>query len=152
MIIDCHGHYTTAPNELEAFRNKQIAGLKDPAQNPSPESLKISDDQIRESLEKAQLKFQRERGTDITIFSPRASAMAHHIGTEQTSIVWSRICNDLIHRCCSLYPENFIGVCQLPQSPGVSPANSIAELERCGIAHGFGARADAVIAKAEGTH
>jgi len=26
----------------------------------------------------------------------------------------------------------------------------IAELERCGIAHGFGARADAVIAKAEG--
>ena len=41
--------------------------------------LKISDDQIRESLQ-PQLKFQRERGTDVTIFSPRASAMAHHIG------------------------------------------------------------------------
>ena len=45
----------------------------------------ITDDQIRESLEGAQLKLQRERGTDVTIFSPRASAMAHHIGTATTS-------------------------------------------------------------------
>ena len=90
MIIDCHGHYTTAPGELQKFRDAQIAGLKDPAQTPSRESLKISDDQIRESLEKAQLKLQRERGTDLTIFSPRASAMAHHIGNETTSLEWTR--------------------------------------------------------------
>ena len=31
----------------------------------------------------------------------------------------------------TLYPKNFIGVCQLPQSPGVPPKNSVAELERC---------------------
>jgi len=31
MIIDCHGHYTTAPKALEAWRNQQIAGIKDPA-------------------------------------------------------------------------------------------------------------------------
>ena len=31
MIIDCHGHYTTAPKALEAWRNRQIAGIKDPA-------------------------------------------------------------------------------------------------------------------------
>jgi 4-oxalmesaconate hydratase len=30
MIIDCHGHYTTAPKALENWRNQQIAGLKDP--------------------------------------------------------------------------------------------------------------------------
>jgi 4-oxalmesaconate hydratase len=131
MIIDCHGHYTTAPPELQKYRDSQIAGLKDPAGRPAAANLKISDDQIRESLEGAQLKFQRERGTDITIFSPRASAMAHHIGDETTSLNWSRACNDLIHRVCSLYPENFVGVCQLPQSPGVAPGNSAAELERC---------------------
>ena len=39
---------------------------------PSRASLKITDDEIRESLEGAQLKLQRERGTDLTIFSPRA--------------------------------------------------------------------------------
>ncbi|MEA2718702.1 MAG: 4-oxalmesaconate hydratase [Candidatus Eremiobacteraeota bacterium] len=131
MIIDCHGHYTTTPPELGAFRDAQVAGLKDPALTPSLDSLHISDDAIRESLENAQLKLQRERGSDLTIFSPRASWMAHHIGTEETSKQWSRACNDLIARVCSLYPQNFVGVCQLPQSPGAPPANSIPELERC---------------------
>src|SRR5207249_9252643 len=53
-------------------------------------AIAISDDEIRESLENAQLKLQRERGTDVTIFSPRASAMAHHIGDETTSLHWSQ--------------------------------------------------------------
>ena len=137
MIIDCHGHYTTAPKQLEAWRKAQIEALQNPASSPSKASLRISDDEIRESLEKNQLKLQRARGTDVTIFSPRASAMAHHIGDANTSLVWSQICNDLIHRCCRLYPENFIGVCQLPQSPGASLDNSIAELERCVNELGF---------------
>jgi 4-oxalmesaconate hydratase len=137
MIIDCHGHYTTAPKALQAYRDAQIAALKDPAQPPYDGKIDISDDQIRESLEGAQLKLQRERGTDVTIFSPRASAMAHHIGDVRTSLNWSRRCNDLIHRVCTLYPSNFVGVCQLPQSPGVLPSNSIEELERCVIELGF---------------
>ena len=28
MIIDCHGHYTTAPKQLQAYRDAQIAALK----------------------------------------------------------------------------------------------------------------------------
>jgi 4-oxalmesaconate hydratase len=131
MIIDCHGHYTTAPKELEAFRQQQIAALSNPPHARPRGTLSISDDQIRESLEKAQLKLQRERGTDVTIFSPRAAGMAHHIGDATTSLHWAQVCNDLIHRACNLYPDNFVGVCQLPQSPGVAPANCIEELERC---------------------
>ncbi|MBZ5674249.1 MAG: amidohydrolase [Acidobacteriia bacterium] len=137
MIIDCHGHYTTAPKALQDYRDAQTAALKDPTQPPYDGKINISDDQIRESLEGAQLKLQRERGTDVTIFSPRASAMAHHIGTATTSSDWSRHCNDLIHRVCTLYPSNFVGVCQLPQSPGVPPQNVIAELERCVNEFGF---------------
>jgi 4-oxalmesaconate hydratase len=137
MIIDCHGHYTTAPADLTAFREAQVAALKDPAQTPSRASLRIGDDQIRESLEKAQLKLQRERGSDVTIFSPRASTMAHHIGTEATSLEWSQINNDLIARVVGLYPKNFVGVCMLPQSPGVPPAHSARELERCVNELGF---------------
>jgi 4-oxalmesaconate hydratase len=136
MIIDCHGHYTTAPKELPTYRDQQIAALKDGSQFSS-EAPKISDDQIRASLENAQLKFQRERGTDVTIFSPRAMGMGHHIGNATTSLQWSQVCNDLIHRVCSLYPENFVGVCQLPQSPGVPPANCIGELTRCVEELGF---------------
>jgi 4-oxalmesaconate hydratase len=36
-----------------------------------------------------------------------------------------------------MFPKNFIGVCQLPQSPGVDPRNCIAELERCVNELGF---------------
>jgi len=39
LIIDVHGHYTTAPKELEDWRNQQIASLKDPALKPDPKSL-----------------------------------------------------------------------------------------------------------------
>ena len=131
MIIDCHGHYTTAPKALEEYRNQQIAGLQDPKHVPAKGTLKITDDQLRESVEGAQLKLQRERGTDLTIFSPRAMGMGHHIGNETTSKHWSEHCNELIHRVSTLYPKNFVGVCQLPQSPGVPPKNSIPELERC---------------------
>jgi len=137
MIIDCHGHYTTAPKQLEAWRKRQIASLDDPKAAFPKGSLGISDDEIRESLENAQLKIQRERGTDLTIFSPRAMAMSHHIGNAETSRIWSEHCNEMIHRVCSLYPRNFAGVCQLPQSPGVAPAQSIPELERCVREFGF---------------
>ena len=137
MIIDCHGHYTTAPKSLEAFRQRQIDGLKDARLAPAKDSLVIGDDEIRDSIEGAQLRIQRERGTDLTIFSPRAGGMGHHIGNAVTSALWSGICNELIHRVCTLFPKNFVGVCQLPQSPGVPPANCIAELERCIKEYGF---------------
>jgi 4-oxalmesaconate hydratase len=137
MIIDCHGHYTTAPKELQNYRDAQIAGLKDPSHVPSKGSVNITDDQIRESLENAQLKLQRERGTDVTIFSPRASAMGHHIGDATTSLHWTQHCNDLIYRVCTLYPKNFVGVCQLPQTPHEPLANCVAELERSVTQLGF---------------
>jgi len=137
MIIDCHGHYTTAPKQLEEWRKRQIAALEDAKQVPAKGTLGISDEEIRASLEGAQLKLQRERGTDLTIFSPRAMGMGHHLGNETTSRYWSEHCNEMIHRVCTLYPENFVGVCQLPQSPGVPPKNCVPELERCVRELGF---------------
>jgi 4-oxalmesaconate hydratase len=136
LIIDCHGHYTTAPAALQKYRDAQIAHLKAPG-SAAPAMPRMGDDEIRESIEKNQLKLQRERGADITIFSPRASAMAHHVGDESLSSAWTRACNDLIKRVVDLYPENFVGVCQLPQSPGASVARSAAELERCVVELGF---------------
>ncbi|MBT4832748.1 MAG: amidohydrolase [Porticoccaceae bacterium] len=136
MIIDCHGHYTTAPDPHQDYRAAQMARLQDPSLS-EPQSAIISDDQIRESIELNQLKLLRERGADMTIFSPRASTMAHHLGDEQVSKTWTAACNNLIARVVELFPEQFIGVCQLPQSPGVPIENSIAELERCVSELGF---------------
>jgi 4-oxalmesaconate hydratase len=131
MIIDCHGHFTTAPASLRAWREKQLAAASDPSHAPRKSDLVISDDEIRKAIDAGQLKLQRERGTDLTIFSPIAGQMAHHLGNERTSMAWAEVCNDLIHRVCGLFPDNFAPVCQLPQSPGVPPASCVAELRRC---------------------
>jgi 4-oxalmesaconate hydratase len=135
VIIDCHGHYTTVPAAHTRWRNGQLAAFE--SGEPAPPYPAISDDEIRESIEGSQLRLMRERGVDLTIFSPRASAMAHHQGDEAVSAAWARACNDLIARVVALYPDNFAGVAQLPQSPGVPIANSIAELRRCVLERGF---------------
>jgi 4-oxalmesaconate hydratase len=137
MIIDCHGHYTTAPAALESWRDRQLAGLADGNRTLPTPAPQITDDQLRETIEKGQLRIQQARGSDLTIFSPRAAGMAHHVGDQKTSEDWSRVCNDLIYRVSEMFPKNFIGVCQLPQSPGVDPRNCIPELERCVNELGF---------------
>jgi len=133
MVIDCHGHYTTVAKEVQAFRDAQIAGL---SRGESPAVPQVSDDQIRESVQ-PQLAFQAARGTDLTIFSPRASSMGHHVGDAAANQQWARLCNDLIHRVCALFPKQFVGVCQLPQTVGGPPAECIGELERCVTELGF---------------
>lgn len=138
LIIDCHGHYTTAPDELGEYREQQKVDLEiDPLFAHVKGLIEISDDQIRDSLEGAQLKLQNDRGSDVTIFSPRASWMGHHIGNQSTSKFWTEHCNDLIYRITELYPKNFIGGAQLPQSPDASMEASAKELERCVTELGF---------------
>ncbi|MBT8083853.1 MAG: amidohydrolase [Woeseia sp.] len=136
LIIDCHGHYTTAPTAHQDFRAAQLERLKNPSLEP-PAPADISDDQIRETIEQNQLKLLRERGADLTIFSPRASAMAHHIGDSATSMDWARVNNDLIKRVVDLYPEYFVGGAQLPQVAGESLDGPVEELERAVRELGF---------------
>ena len=137
MIIDCHGHYTTAPKSLEAWRSRQIAGIADPAVMPKAAELRIGDDELRESIEANQLRLMRERRSDVTLFSPRASFMAHHIGDFAVSATWAAICNELVHRVARFFPDHFVGVAMLPQSPGAPPATCIPELKRCVEEYGF---------------
>src|ERR671919_2962698 len=99
MIIDIHAHYPTEPPALHLFRDKQLAALADPARKPRTD-LGITDEQLVKSVE-PQLRFQQARGSDLVLFSPRASGMAYHVGTEAVSQQWSRVCNDLIHRICA---------------------------------------------------
>ena len=138
MIIDCHGHYTTTPPAVGEYRDKQKALVaKDPLAKGEKGTIHVTDDEIRESIINNQLRLQQERGTDLTIFSPRASWMGHHVGNEYTSQYWTEHQNDLIRRVCDLFPENFVPVAQLPQSPGVDPAKSVPEIIRTVEEMGF---------------
>ena len=137
MIIDVHGHYTTAPKALEDWRNRQIAGIKDPAAMPKVSELKISDDELRETIVANQLKKMQERGSDLTIFSPRASFMAHHIGDFRYRRPGPRSATSCAARVSRLFPDSFIGAAMLPQSPGVDPKTCIPEMEKCVKEYGF---------------
>lgn len=130
MIIDIHGHYTTAPAPLGVWRDQQIAAANGQGEAPDPATLQISDDEIRESIEANQLRLMNDRGSDVTVFSPRASFMAHHIGDLAVSQTWARICNDLCARVSELFPDRFLMGAMLPQSPGADPATSVDELTR----------------------
>ncbi len=136
MVIDCHGHYTTTPAAHKQFREAQLARLADPSL-PEPALAEITDDGIRESIEQNQLKLLLERGGDMMIFSPQASSMEHHVPDPATARAWARACNDLIDRVVRLFPGHFAGACQLPQTPGGSLDDSVAELRRCVEELGF---------------
>lgn len=135
LVIDCHGHYTVLPKAHDAWREAQIAAFK--AGEPIPEYPEISDAEIRETIEQNQLKLIKERGADLTIFSPRASAMAHHVGDQAISEEWAFHCNNLIARVVAMFPETFVGVCMLPQSPKADLTASVKELRRCVEELGF---------------
>ena len=93
-----------APAPHNEWREAQLAAFL--TGGPAPDYPRISDDEIRETIETNQLRLLRERGADMTIFSPRASAMAHHEGDLGVGIAWSYACNDLIARVVDLFPDH----------------------------------------------
>jgi 4-oxalmesaconate hydratase len=137
MIIDCHGHFTTVPASFRDWRAAQVAAANDPTNAPPLSGAYVSDDVIREAIGNGQLKLQQERGGDLTLFSPIAGLMSHHLGNERTSLEWATISNDLVRRVCDLYPDNFVPVGMLPQSPLAPPKNSVPELRRIVNEMGF---------------
>ena len=135
LVIDCHGHFTSEPPQFHAFRRAQIEHAE--SRGPRPPAYEgVSDDELRAIIEANQLRLQQERGSDLTILSPRASGMGHHVPGQETATAWARLSNDTVERICTLFPGNFAGVCQLPQTVGGDLGPVIEELERC-VAAGF---------------
>jgi 4-oxalmesaconate hydratase len=58
MIIDCHGHYTTAPALHNAWRDQQVAAITEGG-DIDPAYPAISDDEIRKTIEANQLRLLR---------------------------------------------------------------------------------------------
>jgi 4-oxalmesaconate hydratase len=138
MIIDCHGHFTSTPPQVGEFRKRQVAEFQKTGRALQDSGPAVSDEEICFGIDNNQMVKMRERGVDLTIFSPRAIGMDHHFGDEETNVIWAKYNNDLINRVCKLYPGYFVGACQLPQAAGVAPRGKVFdELERCVKDYGF---------------
>lgn len=121
---------------MEEFRVALFDNGEGPAsQEPIPPNP--SDGELRSCVEQNQLRLMDRRDIDMVLFSPKASAMAHHVSDPKAAEAWAKACNDLVARVCDLYPSRFAGVCQLPQTPGGGLEGCIAELRRCVEQLGF---------------
>jgi 4-oxalmesaconate hydratase len=63
--------------------------------------------------------------------------MEHHISDQRTATAWARASNDLVHRVTELFPDAFVPVAQLPQTPDGELGPVIDELRRCVTELGF---------------
>lgn len=131
MIIDAHGH-VTAPNELYAYKAGLLAARSYHGRgNPA-----IDDAKLEAALTK-HLQILQDNGTDMQFISPRPYQQMHSEKPEAIVHWWIQANNDVIARQVRAHPDVFRGVAGLPQNAGVSPRNSLEELERCVKELGF---------------
>ena len=135
MIIDCHGHYTTEPKDLHRFRKDQTAAAnaKDKAAMPPRSGLKMSDDEIRESIEAEPAQIPaRARHRPDDLLAARLRHGPPHRRRERVSREWTEICNDLIHRVVHAVSRRTSSASASCRSRRACRRRTpIAELERC---------------------
>jgi 4-oxalmesaconate hydratase len=133
-----HGHFVNVPEQVTQWRARQILDFEEHGGHLSAAGVEVSDDEIRDALLSTQLPIQRERGTSVTLFSPIAGQAAPHQGDQETSLIWTRLFNDIVGRAARIFPGEIVGVCQLPQSiTAKSIVPCVEELERCVNELGF---------------
>jgi predicted TIM-barrel fold metal-dependent hydrolase len=138
MIIDSHGH-VSAPAELWAYKSVLLAARGSHGRG----RVKISDDQLREAVEKqpfgphSHLDYLNKIGTNLQAISPRPFQMMHSEKPIKIIQWFHEEVNNVIHRETQLYPDRFFGICGLPQPAGEPLDMAIKELERCVKELGF---------------
>ena len=111
--------------------------IKDPTL-AAPVPQRVSDDEIRETLEDQPAPAADANAAPTSRCFRRAPRRWRITSATRRSRSRGRGPATIsIKRVVDLYPDNFVGVCQLPQSPGVPIAHSIAELTRCVNELGF---------------
>ncbi len=109
-VSDTHLHLVELAKEqaVEGFRTADLAGS-------NPDLPDISDALIQKNLATV-LRLMETRGTTDAFVSPRAAAMATHVGDVAQNGRWADLNNSLILRACQLNPGRFIPVGMLGQS------------------------------------
>jgi 4-oxalmesaconate hydratase len=131
LIIDCHGHYTTAPKALENWRNAQIAGIKDASAMPK---RRRPEDQRRRAARASRptsCAHERARQRHHAVQPARELHGPPHWRLQRVQHLGCHLQRAVLSRESTLFPDHFVPVAMLPQSPGVDPATCIPELEKC---------------------
>lgn len=139
MIIDIHGH-VSAPSELYAYKANILSHRGAHGRG----KVAVSDDRVREAVTAPTASFGLSHldhldraGIDLQLISPRPYTMMHSEEPAKLVDWFISATNDLIKRVCDLYPDRFLGIAGLPQSPHTEPKAWTGELRRCVAELGF---------------
>jgi 4-oxalmesaconate hydratase len=131
MIIDSHAHIVM-PDELYRYMGELVASRANPAGPFGGVAAEVI-----HTVARRLISIMDGVGTDLQFLSPRPYMMLHSLKPAKVTALWTRAVNDAIHAQCQLYPKRFRGVAGLPQYRAASPANCLAELQRCVSELGF---------------
>ena len=131
MIIDVHGHLS-APTEVYAYK----AGLLSHHLQPNTGVPLVTEERLHESGE-GHVRQLKELGIDMQVLSPRPYQAMHSIDVPEIMIEWNKYINDVIARQLQMFPDVFMGMAGLPQSPGAPLDMALDELDRCVNELGF---------------
>ena len=76
-------------------------------------------------------------GIDLQLISPRPISMMHSEEPPEIVRWWDEELNNLIYRACQAFPDRFLGVGGMFQSPAVDPKDWVEEIRRCVTELGF---------------
>ncbi|MGH9055474.1 MAG: amidohydrolase family protein [Acidimicrobiales bacterium] len=140
-VLDVHAHVSVPPlantfalNLMGS--NTAMASPLSGGPGHAPFGAVPSAEQFRETAA-THVAYIDERGIDVQIIGPRPFMT---LGWMQPHLIaaWSRYVNDMIHQQCEMFPDRFVGACQLPQHAGApDSAHCLAELQRCVEEYGF---------------
>jgi predicted TIM-barrel fold metal-dependent hydrolase len=143
-VLDVHGHVsmpqsamgwitmllgsnTALPNPLEAQD-----GIRNPAQ------VFTTAEEYAAAVDR-HVNYIDAREIDVQLIGPRPFVMLGWMEPHLLPVA-TRYMNDIIHQQCTLYPERFVGACQLPQiASAADTSHCVEELLRCVNELGFGA-------------
>lgn len=142
-VLDVHSHLSVpqAANALALAMMASNTPLPSPLrQGRSGHNFvaKVPPEDFQAAAE-AHVAYIDERHIDVQLIGPRPFMM---LGWMESHLIapWTEYVNDMIHQQCKLYPDRFIGACQLPQRWDAKDlSHCLAELNHCVEEYSFGA-------------
>ena len=133
MIIDCHGHYTTAPEGAPGVSRQPDRGAEGSVARAR--EGRAQHQRRRDPRERSRTRSSSSSASAAP--TSRSSRRARRrwrttSAMRTTSLDWTRHCNDLIHRVCALYPGELrrrvpaAAVAGRAARPTASPSSSAA--------------------------
>ncbi len=130
-VLDLHAH-VSMPTSTNAYLATLLAfntGTRNPLTASGPATA--TSEEESHAAAKRHIAYIDERQIDVQVIGPRPYLMLGWMAPHLLEY-WTRVVNDTIAAHVSLYPDRFLGACQLPiDTDAPDTSHVLPELDRC---------------------